>query len=65
LHRFWHDRAHEAPPGGESFVAVIERVSRTIQWLVTQHAGREIIAVAHGGTMRRALALALAVQRSW
>ncbi len=59
FHRFWHARAHEAPPGGESFVAVIERVSRTIQWLVAEHAGQDIIAVAHGGTIRSALALAL------
>ena len=45
--------------GGESFVAVIERVSRAIHRLVETHPGRDIIAVAHGGTIRAALALAL------
>jgi alpha-ribazole phosphatase len=59
FHRFWHAPAHETPPGGESFVAVIERVSRAIRRLVEIHAGRDIIAVAHGGTIRAALAVAL------
>jgi broad specificity phosphatase PhoE len=47
------------PPGGESFVAVIERVSLAIHRLVETHSGRDIIVVAHGGTIRAALALAL------
>jgi alpha-ribazole phosphatase len=59
FHRFWHAPAHEAPPGGESFVAVIERVSRTICRLIATYAGRDIIAVAHGGTIRAALGQAL------
>jgi broad specificity phosphatase PhoE len=59
FHRFWHAPAHETPPGGESFVAVIERVSRAIHRLVETYAGRDVIAVAHGGTIRAALALAL------
>jgi alpha-ribazole phosphatase len=59
FHRFWHAPAHETPPGGESFVAVIERVSRAIHRLVEAHSGHDIIVVAHGGTIRAALALAL------
>jgi len=59
FHRFWHAPAHETPPGGESFVAVIERVSRAIHRLIEAYSGRDIIAVAHGGTIRAALALAL------
>jgi broad specificity phosphatase PhoE len=59
FHRFWHAPAHEVPPGGESFVAVIERVSRAVRGLVDTHSGRDIIAVAHGGTIRAALALVL------
>jgi broad specificity phosphatase PhoE len=59
FHRFWHMPAHEAAPGGESFLAVIARVSRAIDQLVATYAGRDIIAVAHGGTIRAALALAL------
>jgi alpha-ribazole phosphatase len=59
FHRFWHAPAREAAPGGESFLAVIERVSRAVRRLVEMYAGRDIIAVAHGGTIRAALALAL------
>jgi alpha-ribazole phosphatase len=59
FHRFWHAPAHEAPPGGESFVDVTSRVSAAIHHLVDAHPGRDLIAVAHGGTIRAALALAL------
>jgi len=62
FHRFWHAPAHEAAPDGESFLAVIERVSRAVQRLVEMHAGRNVIAVAHGGTIRAALALALGLE---
>ena len=58
-HRFWLASADEAPPGGESFVDMIARVSRTIRRLNQEHAGRDIIAVTHGGTIRAALAEAL------
>ena len=51
--------AHEAPPGGESFVALTARVHRRSCGCQRQHAGRDIIAVTHGGTIRAALALAL------
>ena len=59
FHRFWHAPAHQVVPGGESFLAVIERVSRAVHQLVETYAGRDVIAVAHGGTIRAALALAL------
>jgi alpha-ribazole phosphatase len=60
-HRFWLAPAHQAPPGGESFIAVMERVSRTIRRLNAEHAGRDIIAVTHGGTIKAALSLALGI----
>jgi alpha-ribazole phosphatase len=58
---FWYAPADIAPPGGESFVEVVARVSDAIQRLGRAHAGRDIVAVAHGGTIRAALALALAL----
>ena len=58
-HRFWLAPAHEAPPGGESFVAVIDRVSAVVRRLSAAHAGRDIVAVTHGGTIRAALSIAL------
>jgi broad specificity phosphatase PhoE len=62
FHRFWHAPAHEAPPGGESFLAVVERVSRAIHRLAETYAGSDIVAVAHGGTIRAALGLALSLE---
>jgi alpha-ribazole phosphatase len=58
-HRFWLAPAHHAPKGGESFAAMMERVSRSIRRLNAEHAGRDIIAVTHGGTIKAALAEAL------
>jgi alpha-ribazole phosphatase len=61
FHRFWHAPAHQAPPGGESFLAVAARVGRAIHRLAETYAGSDIIAVAHGGTIRAALGLALSL----
>lgn len=58
-HRFWLAPAHETPPGGESFVAVMERARTAIEALSQRHAGKDIVCVAHGGTIRAALALSL------
>ncbi|HWA45930.1 MAG TPA: histidine phosphatase family protein [Hypericibacter adhaerens] len=60
-HRFWLAPARHQPPGGESFVEVIARVSEAVDRLTRLHQGRDIIAVAHGGTIRAALALALGI----
>jgi len=62
FHRFWHAPAHETPPGGESFEAVIARVSRGVSQLLAGHPGRDLVAVAHGGTIRAALAIALGLE---
>jgi len=58
-HRFWLAPAATVPPGGESFVALMERVHAAILRLSREHAERDIVAVTHGGTIRAALALAL------
>ncbi len=58
-HRFWLAPAHSTPPGGESFVDVMARVARAIDRLAAAHVGRDIVVVAHGGTIRAALAQAL------
>jgi alpha-ribazole phosphatase len=62
FHRFWHAPAHQRVPGGESFVDMMARVSWTILQLVEKHRGRDIIAVAHGGTIRCALGFALGLE---
>jgi broad specificity phosphatase PhoE len=58
-HRFWLAPAHVAAPGGESFVDLMVRVADRIRHLTAAHAGRDIIAVTHGGTIRAALVEAL------
>jgi alpha-ribazole phosphatase len=58
-HRFWLAPAHVAPPGGESFEQLVDRVGRAVARVTARHAGRDLVAVAHGGTIRAALALAL------
>ncbi|WP_299443341.1 histidine phosphatase family protein [uncultured Rhodospira sp.] len=59
LAAFWADPAHRAPPEGESFAAVTARVRAALERLSRDHAGRDIVAVVHAGTVRAALAVAL------
>ncbi len=56
---FWADPARSRPPGGESFADLIIRTGAVIERLTAEHKGRDIVAVAHGGTIRAALAVAL------
>ncbi|GAB5470191.1 MAG: histidine phosphatase family protein [Rhodospirillales bacterium] len=58
-HRFWLAPAEAAPPGGESFVHLMDRVRDKIYALNAQYSGRDLVAVTHGGTIRAALAEAL------
>jgi broad specificity phosphatase PhoE len=60
-HRFWLAPAVETPPGGESFAMVVARVSGALAALTARHAGRDIVLVSHGGTIRAAIAHALAI----
>lgn len=57
--RFWDAPADTAPPDGESFAACAARVAAAIHSLCDRHAGQDVVAVAHAGTIRAALALAL------
>ncbi|HTG38758.1 histidine phosphatase family protein [Sphingomonas sp.] len=52
LGRFWQDPDHHAPPGGERWSALVERVGAAIAALVPQ----PTLVVTHGGAMRAALA---------
>jgi len=53
---FWKEPASSAPPGGESFADLIARTGGVIQRYTAAHAGRDIVAVCHGGTIRAAIA---------
>lgn len=59
--RFWLAPATEAPPGGESFATLVRRVAETVEGLTRRHAGRDIVCIGHGGTIRAALAHALGI----
>lgn len=58
---YWFGPAQERPPGGESFEDLVERVGPAIARINSLHGGRDIVAVAHGGTIRAALTLALGI----
>jgi broad specificity phosphatase PhoE len=55
----WLAPAFERAPEGESFVDLIARVGPAVNLHTETHRGRDIICVAHGGTIRAALAVAL------
>lgn len=58
-HGLWVIDAEMTAPGGESFGDLAARVSDVIDRINRERAGRDIVAVAHGGTIRAALGLAL------
>src|ERR1700692_2447819 len=49
-------------PGGESFMDLYNRVKAAIERINVEAAGKDVIAVAHGGTIKAALGLALGGQ---
>ena len=55
-HAFWPLGATETPPGGESMDHVVGRVGETLERLAVDHAGRDVVAVSHGGAIRAAIA---------
>jgi broad specificity phosphatase PhoE len=55
-HLFWLAPPEQRPPGGESFVDLRDRTVKSIDRLTEEHRGRDIVATAHGGTIRAALA---------
>jgi alpha-ribazole phosphatase len=64
--RFWLAPADERAPNGESFVDVVGRVSAALDEWSAKTAGRDVVAVMHGGSIRAAIshALALAPERA-
>src|SRR3982075_920592 len=58
----WFADIAEPAPGGESFMDLYNRVRGVIERISVEHAGRDVIAVAHGGTIKAAIGLALGNQ---
>jgi broad specificity phosphatase PhoE len=57
--RHWLTTVDEPAPGGESFRDLYNRTCGAIERITREEAGRDVIAVTHGGTIRAAIALAL------
>ena len=60
-HAFWPLAGDERPPGGESMADVVARVGAALERLAGEHAGGDVVAVAHGGAIRAAVAHALGI----
>ncbi len=56
---FWYATAEERAPNGESFVDLLTRVGTAIERATKTHRGNDIVAIAHGGTIRAAITIAL------
>jgi len=59
---YWFAPIDDPAPGGESFMDLYSRVRGAIERINAEHAGRDVIAVAHGGTIKAAVGLALGDQ---
>jgi alpha-ribazole phosphatase len=60
-HPFWPLAGDEQPPGGESMAHVIDRVGAAMEHLAETHDGQDVVIVAHGGSIRAAVAHALRI----
>ena len=58
----WFAEIDVPAPGGESFMDLYNRVKDAIDRITIEAAGRDVIAVAHGGTIKAAVGLALGGQ---
>jgi len=61
---YWRLPGEAVPPGGESYAQVKARASAVFERLKETHAGRDIVCVIHGGTIRAALGLAMGLTAS-
>jgi alpha-ribazole phosphatase len=57
--KFWAAPGTARPPGGESFADLMMRVARVVERRSDSHPNVDIVAVAHGGSIRAAVAQAL------
>jgi len=64
LHQWYADPVHTSPPGGEMLSGVVERVRAAYEDLLELHEDDTVAIVAHGGTLRVLLCIALGLQPS-
>jgi broad specificity phosphatase PhoE len=58
----WFADIDEPAPGGESFMDLYNRTRGAVERINVEQAGKDIIAVAHGGTIKAAVGFALGGQ---
>lgn len=58
----WFADVNEPAPGGESYMDLYTRVCRAIVRISAAEAGKDVIAVGHGGVIKAAIGLALGGQ---
>ena len=56
---YWADPVENRMPAGESFADVVTRVTATVKDITALHGGRDIVVVAHAGSIRAAISHAL------
>lgn len=49
--QYWEEPGDIAPPGGESWTAAANRITGAVDALIRHHTGRDIVVVAHFGTI--------------
>lgn len=59
LARFWANPGERRPPGGESFADMVARVQQALARILAQDEHDQVVIVAHAGTVRAFLAVAL------
>ena len=59
MNGFWTNYSEKKAPEGESFRDLVERAASKIKIMSTEYIGQDLIVVAHAGTIRAALTLAL------
>lgn len=66
LYGGWPGRAATEPvdPGGESWTEFSERVTRALERITTEHAGRSVVVVCHGGVIDASLTHFFALERT-
>jgi alpha-ribazole phosphatase len=67
LQRWENDLEHNAPPGGETLLALADRVQAALRHITQAYPDACILLVAHGGPLRMLIASALGLppQRFW
>ena len=53
---YWFAPPEERAPNGESFVDLCDRVADAVREIAKRQRGRDVVIVAHGGSIRAALA---------